>query len=78
MVLQQAVALPYGLYSVPVVVKDLQGVGEAQTVNVRLCECATTTPGQEECVAQERSAVLGTWGVLAILLALALLLLLRK
>ncbi|XP_041912492.1 desmocollin-2-like [Alosa sapidissima] len=75
-VLQQAVALPLGLYNVPVVVRDLQGIGEVQMVNVRVCECVTDTPGEEVCAAQKRSAVLGSWGVLAMLLALLLLLLL--
>ncbi|XP_063057055.1 desmocollin 2-like protein [Engraulis encrasicolus] len=75
-VLQQAKALPIGHYQVPVVVKDLQGVGEVQVVTVRVCECANTTPGEEECVPLKRSAALGSWGVLAMLLALLLLLLL--
>lgn len=77
-VLQQAVAMPFDIYSVPVEVKDLQGVGEVQTVKVRVCECVTDTPGEEVCVPLKRSATLGTWGVLAMLLALLLLLLLGK
>lgn len=75
-VLQQAVAMPFDIYSVPVEVKDLQGVGEVQTVKVRVCECVSDTPGEEVCVPLKRSATLGTWGVLAMLLALLLLLLL--
>ncbi|XP_028832658.1 desmocollin-2-like [Denticeps clupeoides] len=69
--LSQAVELPSGLYSVPVLVKDLQGQGQTQTAKVRICRCL-----KGQCVASRSSSALGVGGILALLLGLALLLLL--
>ncbi|XP_062386301.1 desmocollin 2-like protein [Sardina pilchardus] len=69
--LQQAGELPTGTYTIPVLVKDLQGMGDTQTVTVRICRCRLN-----QCVASQRSTVLGAGGILAMLLGLALLLLL--
>ncbi|KAL7888148.1 hypothetical protein AOLI_G00031220 [Acnodon oligacanthus] len=71
-VLEQAVDMPNGVYKVPLLVKDLQGVGEEQIVSVRVCECVK----EGECAAQRISSRLGVWAILAMLLALLLLLLL--
>ncbi|XP_072538794.1 desmocollin 2-like protein [Salminus brasiliensis] len=71
-VLEQAEDLPNGLYKVPLIVKDLQGVGEEQIVNIQVCACVR----EGECAAQKISAKLGMWAVLIMLLALLLLLLL--
>ncbi|KAG9348064.1 hypothetical protein JZ751_004089 [Albula glossodonta] len=70
-VLQQAQELPTGVYTVPLVVKDLQSFGEKQVVSIRICQCRA---GQ--CIAKQSSVSLGVWGILALLLGLALLLLL--
>ncbi|KAM6962570.1 desmocollin 2-like protein [Aplochiton taeniatus] len=70
-VLEQAVDMPRGLYSVPVRVSDLQDNGDVQVVEVRVCRCLG-----DHCVAHRSSVTLGVWGLLAMLLALALLLLL--
>ncbi|XP_066575692.1 desmocollin 2-like protein isoform X2 [Amia ocellicauda] len=69
--LHQNKELPVGLYTVPVMVKDLQNKGELQTVSVRICKCYG---GQ--CLAERNSSAFGKWGILALLLSLALLLLL--
>ncbi|XP_007257069.3 desmocollin 2 like [Astyanax mexicanus] len=71
-VLEQAEDLPNGQYKVPLIVKDLQGEGTEQTVNIQVCTCVR----DGECAAQKISAKLGVWAVLAMLLALLLLLLL--
>ncbi|KAF5900437.1 desmocollin-2-like isoform X1, partial [Clarias magur] len=67
-----AVALPNGVYQVPILVNDLQGFGKEQTVTVRVCDC--TNGGV--CAPKRLSTALGVWGVLAMLLGLLLLLLL--
>lgn len=65
--------LPTGIYDVNVEVKDLQGYGKVQTVNVRICQCKNGV-----CLAKQKSVELGPLGILALLLPLALLLLLCK
>ncbi|KAG7488411.1 hypothetical protein MATL_G00034310 [Megalops atlanticus] len=70
-VLEQTRDLPTGQYTIPLLVKDLQSFGKVQTVTVRICQCSGGA-----CVAQQSSTALGVWGILAILLALALLVLL--
>lgn len=72
--LEPLVDLPNGIYQVPIEVKDLQGFGEEQTVNVRICDCLK----EGECAPQRFSTALGVWGILAMLLGLLLLLLLCK
>ncbi len=42
-------AMPNGLYSVPLLVKDLQGFGKEQTVNVRVCTCEREDSGLGIC-----------------------------
>ncbi|KAM6948731.1 desmocollin 2-like protein, partial [Aplochiton taeniatus] len=69
--LNQTKELPTGLYTVPLVVKDLQGSGNTQTVTVRICQCRSGA-----CVDPKTTISLGVWAILAMLLALALLLLL--
>uniref|UniRef100_A0A8C7HNF4 Desmocollin-2 n=1 Tax=Oncorhynchus kisutch TaxID=8019 RepID=A0A8C7HNF4_ONCKI len=69
--LAQTKELPTGLYTVPLMVGDLQGFGSTQTVTVRICRCRNGA-----CLAQQNSTSLGVWGILAMLLGLALLLLL--
>ncbi|XP_046884094.1 desmocollin-3-like [Hypomesus transpacificus] len=69
--LVQTKELPTNVYKVPLVVKDLQGMGEEQTVTIRVCRCRNGA-----CVAPQTSTVLGGWGILAMLLPLALLALL--
>ncbi|XP_066533657.1 desmocollin 2-like protein [Hoplias malabaricus] len=71
-VLEQAEDLPNGVYKVPLLVKDLQGKGEEQTVTVQVCDCVS----DGVCVPQKISSKLGVWAILAMLLALLLLLLL--
>ncbi|KAJ8272791.1 hypothetical protein GJAV_G00093490 [Gymnothorax javanicus] len=63
--------LPTGNHEVPLVIKDQQDQGGVQIVNVRVCECRNG-----KCPAPTKSTALGVWGVLALLLGLALLLLL--
>ncbi|KAI7799797.1 desmocollin 2-like protein [Triplophysa rosa] len=75
-VLEQAVHMPNGLYTVPLLVKDLQGLGEAQTVNVRVCSCEREVDGVGVCGARSASSSLGSWGILALVLSGLLLLLL--
>ncbi|KAA0708768.1 Desmocollin-3 Precursor [Triplophysa tibetana] len=75
-VLEQAVNMPNGLYTVPLLVKDLQGLGEEQTVNVRVCSCEREVNGVGECGARSASSSLGSWGILALVLSGLLLLLL--
>ena len=70
-VLEQAVDMPRGDYEVEITMSDLQGKGAVQVVTVKVCGCVG---GQ--CVASSRSVGMGAWGVLALLLALAMLLLL--
>ncbi|XP_077580450.1 desmocollin 2-like protein [Stigmatopora nigra] len=69
--LNQLKDLPLRLHKVPVEVKDLQGNGKIQTVNVRLCQCRNGA-----CLTKPWSASLGPLGWLAFLLPLLLLLLL--
>ncbi|MFT7809618.1 desmocollin-2 [Arapaima gigas] len=69
--LRPAKDLPPGLYSIPVVVKDLQGMGMEQMVTVQICRCVGGG-----CLAARSSASLSVWGVLAMALAALLLLLL--
>ncbi|CAJ1072356.1 desmocollin 2 like [Xyrichtys novacula] len=69
--LKQLKELPTGIYKVPIDVKDLQGYGEEQIANVRICQCRNGV-----CLAKERNVSLGPMGILALLLPLALLLLL--
>uniref|UniRef100_A0A4W5KQ56 Cadherin domain-containing protein n=1 Tax=Hucho hucho TaxID=62062 RepID=A0A4W5KQ56_9TELE len=69
--LEQTKELPTGLYTVPLMVWDLQGFGNTQTVTVRICRCRNGA-----CLAQQNSTSLGVWAILAMLLGLALLLLL--
>ncbi|KAI4892503.1 hypothetical protein NFI96_018299 [Prochilodus magdalenae] len=71
-VLEQVEDMPNGVYKVPLLIKDLQGIGTEQTVSVRVCKC--TSNG--ECMPQSVSSRLGVWGILAMLLGLLLLLLL--
>ncbi|XP_026089311.1 desmocollin-3-like isoform X2 [Carassius auratus] len=75
-VLEQAEAMPTGLYSVPLLVKDLQGFGKEQTVNVRVCTCEREEYGMGVCGARSASASLGSLGILALVLSGLLLLLL--
>ncbi|XP_043075981.1 desmocollin 2 like [Puntigrus tetrazona] len=75
-VLEQAVAMPNGLYSVPLLVKDLQGFGEEQTVTVRVCTCEREDNGLGVCGARSASSSLGSLGILALVLSGLLLLLL--
>ncbi|XP_071393557.1 desmocollin 2-like protein isoform X2 [Centroberyx affinis] len=72
-VLEQAVAMAPGVHKVPLRITDLQNKGSVpdQEVKVRVCRCLGG-----ECVSRRGSVGLGVWGVLAMLLALALLLLL--
>ncbi|XP_047446246.1 desmocollin 2 like isoform X2 [Mugil cephalus] len=69
--LKQKTALPRGLYEVPITINDLQGFGGVQTVTVRICQCRGGV-----CLAQQNSVTLGPYGILTLLLPLALLLLL--
>lgn len=69
--LNQIQDLPTGIYSVPVVIKDLQGFGDKQTVKVRICNCVNGV-----CKDRPSSISLGPLALLAMLLPLALLLLL--
>lgn len=75
-VLEQAAHMPNGLYTVPLLVKDLQGLGKEQTVNVRVCSCEREVDGLGECGARSASSSLGSWGILALVLSGLLLLLL--
>ncbi|XP_056620747.1 desmocollin 2-like protein [Triplophysa dalaica] len=75
-VLEQAVNMPNGLYTVTLLVKDLQGLGEEKTVNVRVCSCEREVDGVGECGARSASSSLGSWGILALVLSGLLLLLL--
>nr|XP_015209376.1 PREDICTED: desmocollin-2-like isoform X1 [Lepisosteus oculatus] len=70
-VLEAVHELPRGTYTVPLIISDLQSVGNMQSVTVRICKCL-----DGECLAQQSSAAFGTWGILAMLSSLALLLLL--
>nr|XP_057924973.1 desmocollin 2-like protein [Doryrhamphus excisus] len=69
--LQQLKELPIKVHKVPVVIKDLQGNGKTQIVNVRICQCRNGA-----CLTKPWSAALGPLGWLALLLPLLLLLLL--
>ncbi|XP_056451934.1 desmocollin 2-like protein [Gadus chalcogrammus] len=69
--LEQKKELPLGIYSVPVMVTDLQGSGTVQTVKVKLCHCSRGV-----CVPTSYSIGLGPLGILTLLLPLLLLLLL--
>ncbi|KAF7668466.1 hypothetical protein LDENG_00008050 [Lucifuga dentata] len=69
--LEQIKYLARGIYKVPLDVKDLQGFGKKQTVNVRICQCRNGV-----CLAKKSSVSLGALALLAMLLPLALLLLL--
>lgn len=71
--LRQVKDLPLRIHRVPVEVKDLQGNGKIQTVNVRICQCRNGA-----CLTKPWSASLGPMGWLALLLPLLLLLLLRQ
>ncbi|XP_030630689.1 desmocollin-2-like [Chanos chanos] len=62
-------AVPYGLYKVTVLVRDLQGHGDTQTLSVQVSKCRNG-----ERVPQDTSIELGVWGILALLFGLALLL----
>ncbi|CAL8255988.1 unnamed protein product [Merluccius merluccius] len=70
-VLEQAVDMVRGEYKVPLRITDLQDKGGVQVVTVRVCRCLG---GQ--CVANRSSVSVGAWGVLAVLLAVAMLLML--
>ncbi|XP_071771059.2 desmocollin 2-like protein isoform X2 [Centroberyx gerrardi] len=70
-VLEQAADMARGVYDVTIRISDLQNKGDVQVVTVRVCRCLSG-----ECVSDRSSVGLGVWGVLAMLLALALLLLL--
>ncbi|KAK0132266.1 Desmocollin-2 [Merluccius polli] len=70
-VLEQAVDMVRGEYKVPLRITDLQDKGGVQVVTVRVCRCLG---GQ--CVATRSSVSVGAWGVLAVLLAVAMLLML--
>ncbi|KAI3374326.1 hypothetical protein L3Q82_006166 [Scortum barcoo] len=69
--LQQKKQLNTGIHEVPVKVMDLQGYGDEQKVKVRICQCKNGV-----CLAKPRSVSFGPFGILALLLPLALLLLL--
>ncbi|KAK1795897.1 hypothetical protein P4O66_009010, partial [Electrophorus voltai] len=71
-ILEQAEDMPNGVYQVPLLIKDLQGVGQEQMVSVRVCDCDS----DGVCSGQGVSARLGAWGILAMLLSLLLILLL--
>lgn len=72
-VLQRAVELPAGIYDIPLMVRDQQGLGQEQTVTIRICRCA-----YGECLPPRRWASLDWWAILAMLLALVVLVLLCK
>ncbi len=78
MVLEQAMAMPNGLYSVPLLVKDLQGFGKEQIINVRVCTCEREDNGLGICGARSASSSLGSLGILALVLSGLLLLLLSE
>ena len=69
----QTKELPSGIYSVPVMVTDLQGSGTLQTVKVKICRCR-----QGVCVPKSTSIGMGPLGILSVLLPLLLLLLLGE
>lgn len=69
--LSQLKEIPTGIHEVDVMVTDLQGSGDLQTVKVRICQCRDGV-----CLAKASSVSLGPLGILALLLPLALLLLL--
>ncbi|KAK6491965.1 desmocollin-1-like [Huso huso] len=71
MSLEQARELPSGTYNVPVIIRDQQGKSEQQSITIRICKCSN---GQ--CVTSPISTALGVWGILALLLGIALLLML--
>ncbi|XP_076000751.1 desmocollin 2-like protein [Genypterus blacodes] len=70
-ILGQVKQLPRGIHKVPLDVKDLQGFGRVQVVDVRICQCRRGV-----CLAKESSVSFGSLALLALLLPLALLLLL--
>ncbi|XP_017278035.1 desmocollin 2 like [Kryptolebias marmoratus] len=69
--LKQVQKLPRGMHEVPLIVKDLQGFGEKQTVKVTICQCQNGV-----CMAKKSGVALGPMGALALFLPLLLLLLL--
>ncbi|XP_070701530.1 desmocollin 2-like protein isoform X2 [Pempheris klunzingeri] len=69
--LQQKKVLHLGIHKVSMDIKDLQGNGDIQEVEVRICKCRN-----EACLAKESSVSLGALALLAMLLPLVLLLLL--
>ncbi|KAM9322448.1 desmocollin 2-like protein [Pholidichthys leucotaenia] len=69
--LKQTEELHTGIYEVPMMVTDLQGIGKLQTAKVRICYCV-----DGDCPAAERNISFGPLGLLALLLPLLLLLLL--
>nr|XP_055042202.1 desmocollin 2-like protein [Misgurnus anguillicaudatus] len=73
-VLEQTAFLPNGLYSVPLMVIDLQGFGKEQNVNVHVCSCEREEHGVGICRALSASASLGSWGILILVLSGLLLL----
>lgn len=75
-VLQQVEPMPNGMYTVPITVKDLQGIGKEQMVNVRVCSCQREDSGVGICGARSASVSLGNYGILALVLSGLLLLLL--
>ncbi|XP_041848513.1 desmocollin 2 like [Melanotaenia boesemani] len=70
-VLQPAKELPRGIYEVPLIVRDLQGVGATQMTTVMICQCRDGV-----CIAKRSSVTFGPQAALAMLLPLLLLLLL--
>ncbi len=70
-VLQQMKELNTGIHEVSIDVTDLQGAGETQTMNVRICQCRNGA-----CMTKPSSVSFGALALLAMLLPLALLLLL--
>ncbi|RXN15355.1 desmocollin-2-like isoform X1 [Labeo rohita] len=75
-VLEPASAILNGVYSVPLIVKDLQGLGKEQIMNVRVCNCEREENGVGICGVRSASSSLGSLGILALVLSGLLLLLL--
>uniref|UniRef100_A0A3Q0SDK9 Desmocollin 2 like n=1 Tax=Amphilophus citrinellus TaxID=61819 RepID=A0A3Q0SDK9_AMPCI len=69
--LQQVKEIYIGMHAVDLIVRDLQGNGKTQTVNVKVCKCNNGV-----CLGKDKSVSLGPMGILTLLLPVALLLLL--
>ncbi|TRY91442.1 hypothetical protein DNTS_028219 [Danionella cerebrum] len=74
--LHQVEHMPNGLYTIPIIIKDLQGFGKEQQVTVRVCSCEREDNGVGVCGSRSASTSLGSFGILALVLSTLLLLLL--